>query len=145
MTNSFSGEGPHHFTLPKTEISIHIQFPLDPPPLPLDYNETLTCLHTFCQQLGLFRDAYIDRSRYVVYNDIKVTLAPVKTPHSKVTFKTVRKLIAGLWFYLRTEKLLWECKFAAFDKGTMVAWGMLEFRDEPWPPVEPRPVPTAVE
>lgn len=43
---------------------------------------------------------------------------------------------------------MFELKFAVFERGRMIAWGLLELRDEPpAPPTPPRPqpVPTAVQ
>ena len=128
-------------------MSLHIT--IDPKALPLPDQETLSCLRNFIDQLSLFRsDHYFDRMRYVVFNDLQVTMSPVKGPLSRITFRAACKAIAGLWYYMSRSKLLFELKFAVFDNGRMVAWGMLEFRDgppSPPTPPSPGPLPTAVE
>ncbi len=128
-------------------MTIHITVPTHSRPLLV--RDTLECLHSFIRQLSLFHpEDFLTHLRYVVFDTVQATLSPSKSPYSHLTYRNACKVIAGLWYYISRERLMVELQFAVFDNGRMVAWGLLELRDEP-PALSTPPgvqqVPTAVQ
>ena len=128
-------------------MSIHITIPVSS--RPLSPKTTVECLQNFIYQFGMFRpDEYLTRLRYAVFDNMQATLSPSKSPHSHITYRKACKILGGLWANIAREKLIVELKFAIFEHGRMIAWGLLELRDEPpapSTPPRPQPVPTAVQ
>jgi len=122
-------------------MTLHIT--IAPNALPLPSAQTLSCLHSFIKQLGLFpKDRHLDRLRYVVFNDLQAVMAPSHGPPNDFTLGAAAKSIAALWYFISRGDLLFEMKFAVFDSGVMVAWGLLGYRERP---PKPPPLPTALE
>ena len=120
-----SAEG-YHYTLPGTSLSIHLTLSSTKTPLPAD--NTLVCLLTFA---GVFKSepqpSFLDRRRTHTTKNVQATIAPVKCLGCGVTFRESAQVLAGLWYYISRENLLYVQQYGVFDSrtGRMVASGTL--------------------
>lgn len=56
-------------------------------------------------------------------------IAPVKGSLNSITYGSAGKVVAGLWIFISRESLMFESRFAVFEEGRMVGWGLVALRD----------------
>ena len=116
----------HSFLIPHTQLTLHLT--ILSPQTPLPETNTLKCLHTFAQ--GILTDPPtkpFEHIRTQAVKDVKVMLAPAHCPVCGFTNRDACKVLAGLWYFISREQLLYAQRYGVFEgrTGRMVAWGTL--------------------
>ena len=116
----------HSFIIPHTQLTLHLT--ILSPQTPLPGANTLKCLHTFAQSILTDPPTKsFEHIRTQAIKDVKVMLAPAHCPVCGFTNRDACKVLAGLWYFISREKLLYAQRYGVFEgrTGRMVAWGTL--------------------